>query len=193
MRRIAYVLAAVALVAVVVIGLAQAGGDEGAPASKPRSFDVEQAQAELRGAPAPLAALHEQSNRLLKGDAFTAALDSVRGHPAVINKWASWCAPCRAEFPVFQQVATKRGKEIAFFGLNAQDKRPAAERFLAEFPLPFPSYEDDDQTLARRLRSGGPFPMTAFVDRRGRTEFVHAGQYTSEADLEADIDRYLGE
>jgi cytochrome c biogenesis protein CcmG, thiol:disulfide interchange protein DsbE len=191
MRRLIYVLAAAALVAVVVIGLGQAG-DDGRTAAKPRSFELEQAQADLRGSPAPLAALHEQSNQLLEGDAFAAALDSVRGHPAVINKWASWCRPCRAEFPVFQRVATKRGKEIAFLGLNAKDKRPAAEKFLADFPVPFPSYEDEDEKAARELRAGQFFPMTVFVDRRGKTEFVHAGEYTSEAELEADIERYLG-
>jgi cytochrome c biogenesis protein CcmG/thiol:disulfide interchange protein DsbE len=190
MRRIAYVLAAVALVAVVVIGLAQAGGDEGAPASKPRSFDVEQAQAELRGAPAPLAALHEQSNRLLKGDAFTAALDSVRGHPAVINKWASWCAPCQAEFGVFESVGTERGKEVAFLGVNGTDKDPAARKFLAKRPLPFPSYTDGKSQIAYSREIAAGFPMTQFITRDGKT-FTHTGPYTSEAQLTEDIERYF--
>jgi cytochrome c biogenesis protein CcmG/thiol:disulfide interchange protein DsbE len=193
MRLIAYSVAAVALVVVLVIGLSQAGGDDtGAPPAEPRSFDLDAARAELEGAPAPLAALHEQSNALLGADAFRATLKRLEGHPAVINKWASWCGPCRAEFPIFQQVATERGKEVAFLGLNARDARPAAEKFMTEFPLPFPSYEDKKEDIARDLRAAGPFPMTIFVDRRGKIEFVHAGQYSAAADLEADIDRYLG-
>jgi cytochrome c biogenesis protein CcmG, thiol:disulfide interchange protein DsbE len=119
MRRLILVLGTVALVAVVVIGLAQAGG--GDEPQETTAFDLEQAKRELAGAPAPLAALHEQSNALLGGGpaAFDRRIDQLEGHPAVINKWASWCRPCRAEFPVFQQVATERGKEIAFLGINA--------------------------------------------------------------------------
>ena len=193
MRRIAYLVAAVALVVVVVIGLSQAGGDDRDSAAAPRSFDLKAARAQLEGSPAALAALHEQSGRLLEGDAFADALESVEGHPAVINKWASWCRPCRAEFPIFQRVATDRGKEVAFLGLNAKDARPAAEKFLADYPVPYPSYEDRDETIAREFRAGQFFPMTVFVDRRGKTEFVHAGEYTTAAELNADIDRYLGQ
>jgi cytochrome c biogenesis protein CcmG/thiol:disulfide interchange protein DsbE len=193
MRRLLLALGTVALVAVVVIGLGQAsGGDEAEPT--PARFDLEQATRELAGAPAPLAALHEQSNALLDGGpkAFERRLAQLEGHPAVINKWASWCRPCRAEFPIFQQVATERGKEVAFLGLNAEDKRPAAEGFLRERPLPYPSYEDPDEEIAKELEAPKYFPMTVFVDATGKTAFIKAGEYTSRAELEADIDRYLG-
>ena len=109
----------------------------------------------------------------------------------VINKWASWCGPCRAEFPIFQQVAADRGKTVAFLGVNGADKRPAAERFLAERPLPYPSYEDPDEKIAQTLKAAKYFPMTIFLDTRGRTAFVKAGEYATRAELEADIDRYL--
>jgi cytochrome c biogenesis protein CcmG/thiol:disulfide interchange protein DsbE len=193
MRPIVYVVAAVALVAVVVIGLSQAGESGSEQPGAPR-FDLDSARTQLEGAPAPLASLHEQSNQLLGGGkpAFDDRLAGLEGHPAVINKWASWCGPCRAEFPIFQQVATKRGKELAFLGVNSRDARPAAEGFLAERPLPYPSYEDEEEKIARDLRAAQFFPMTVFVDRRGKIAFVKAGEYTSEAELEADIDRYLG-
>jgi len=190
MRRILVLLGAVALVAVVVVGLGQAGGgsEAGAPS---REFDLETAQRQLQGAPAPLAALYEQSNALLE-DGFEQQVSELEGHPIVVNKWASWCRPCRAEFPIFQQVATARGKEVAFVGLNAEDKRPAAEAFLRERPLPYPSYEDPDEAISRELRAAKFFPMTIFVDANGDIAFVKAGEYTSRAELEADIDKYLG-
>ena len=189
MRRVAYIVGAVALVAVVVIGLSQAGGSssEEPPA---QTFDLDVAKQRLQGAPAPLAALHERSNALLP-DGFDEAVADLEGHPIVVNKWASWCRPCRAEFPIFQQVATERGKEVAFLGLNAEDKRPAAEGFLSDRPLPYPSYEDADEAISRELRAAKFFPMTIFIDERGETEFVKAGEYTSAAELEADIDKYL--
>jgi thiol-disulfide isomerase/thioredoxin len=137
-------LAALALVAAVVVGLSQAGsGDD--PAASPPRFDLAEAKRQLRGAPAPLARLHADASELLDGAGFEASMEQLEGRPMVINKWASWCRPCRAEFPVFQRVATERGKEIAFLGLNAGDERPAAQRFLAEQPLPYPSYEDPEE------------------------------------------------
>ena len=109
----------------------------------------------------------------------------------MINKWASWCNPCRAEFPAFQQVATARGKQVAFLGVNASDARDPARRFLADFPVPFPSYVDPDEKIARRLKAPANYPITVFVDRAGKTAFIHQGGYTSQADLERDIDQYL--
>src|SRR5215217_6137573 len=193
MNRPLMLLAAVALVAVLVIGLTQAGGPD-VPGQAGGGFDLAEARRDLEGAPAPLAALHDQANDLLPGGtaAFQARLRELRGYPVVINKWASWCGPCRAEFPLFQQLATTRGKQIAFVGVDARDKRPAAERFAARFPVPYPSYEDPAERIARGLDAPSNFPVTLFVDERGRTVFTHQGAYRSAADLEADIDEHLG-
>ena len=193
MNRALIALAAVALVAVLVIGLTQAGGPD-VPGQEGGSFDIVEAKRDLAGAPAPLASLHDQSNELLDGGtgAFDERLRELRGHPVVINKWASWCGPCRAEFPIFQQVATTRGKEIAFVGVNSRDKRPAAERFAARYPVPYPSYEDPGEKIARALKAPSNFPVTLFVDADGKTVFTHQGGYRTAADLQADIDEHLG-
>jgi cytochrome c biogenesis protein CcmG/thiol:disulfide interchange protein DsbE len=196
MRRILPLIAALALVIVVVVGLTQAGGKEGSQAARVPRFDLRAALSRLDGPPAPpapLAGLHRQANRLLGGGepALRARLRALRGHPVVVNKWASWCGPCRAEFPVFQQVASDRGRAVAFVGLDSQDKAPAAERFLAARPLPYPSYEDPRQSLARSLKAPDVAPVTVFLDGQGRTAFIHSGQYTSARQLSGDIDRYL--
>jgi cytochrome c biogenesis protein CcmG/thiol:disulfide interchange protein DsbE len=193
MRRLTAVLAALALVAVVVIGLSQAGGDTDRAADEAPAFDLDDAKQQLAGSPPQLAALHEQSAEILAGGtkAFDKRLDALEGTPVVINKWASWCRPCRSEFPIFQQVAADRGKTVAFLGVNAADKRPVAERFLAEWPIPYPSYEDPGEDIAQDLKAAKYFPMTIFVDAKGRTAFIKAGEYRTRAELEADIDKYL--
>ena len=193
MKRALMLLGAVALVVVLVIGLTQAGGTD-APDTEQGGFDLATAKRQLAGAPAPLAALHEQSNELLEGGtpALERRLRELRGHPVVINKWASWCGPCRAELPILQQIATERGKEVAFVGVNARDKRPAAERFIAQYPVPYPSYEDPDEAIARALKAPSNFPVTLFVDAQGKTVFTHQGGYRTAADLTADIDEHLG-
>jgi cytochrome c biogenesis protein CcmG, thiol:disulfide interchange protein DsbE len=189
MRRLLVPLLAVALIAVLVIGLTQAGSKSDPPESAPK-FDLQAAQQKLEGSPPKLAALHKQASQILDSG-FDKQLDALKGQPIVINKWASWCRPCRAEFPVFQQVATDRGKEIAFLGVNAADKRPAAEKFLAQRPLPYPSYEDPNEEIAQDLKIPKFFPMTLMIAADGKT-FIKSGEYTSRADLEADIDKYLG-
>jgi cytochrome c biogenesis protein CcmG, thiol:disulfide interchange protein DsbE len=197
MRGALALLAVAALAGVIVIGLTQAGGAGGtgepAGGAPPARFDLAQARERLRGAPAPLARLHEQSNELLDGGgaAFQQRLRGLRGHPVVVNKWASWCGPCRAELPIFQAVATARGREVAFLGLNARDKRPAAERFAARYPVPYPSYDDPDEKIARELGVPSNFPVTVFIDAGGETAFVHQGGYRTRAQLAADIDRHL--
>jgi cytochrome c biogenesis protein CcmG/thiol:disulfide interchange protein DsbE len=177
------------------VDLSQAGGKDGASGA-PARFNLHAAMAKLDRPPTPprpLRSLHAQSNMLLGGgeDAVRARLKGLRGLPVVINKWASWCSPCRAEFPIFQQVATDVGRRVAFLGLDAQDKAPAAKRFLAQRPLPYPSYEDPDQSIARSLEAPEVAPVTVFLDAKGHTAFIHSGQYTSPKQLSDDIDRYL--
>jgi thiol-disulfide isomerase/thioredoxin len=192
MRKALPILAALALAAVLVIGLTQAGG--GSEQSSEEPFDLARARERLQGSPPTLAALHEQSNELLGGGrkAFAARLKELEGHPVVINKWASWCGPCRAEFPIFQSLATERGREIAFVGVNSRDKHAAATGFLEDFPVPYPSYEDPGEEIAGTLHAPKNYPVTVFLDAHGKTAFIHQGGYRGEDELAADIDQYLG-
>ena len=191
MRKWLVLLGSVALIAVVVIGLTSASSGD-STSDPPDS--LEDARQELAGAPPSLAALHEQSNELLDGGipAFEQRVAELKGHPIVVNKWASWCAPCRTEFPVFESIASKRGKEIAFLGVNSKDKDPAARRFLAEQWLPFPSYTDPDDKIGAKLKAPKVAPVTIFIDAGGKTVKTHYGTYRSDKQLSDDIDRYLG-
>jgi cytochrome c biogenesis protein CcmG, thiol:disulfide interchange protein DsbE len=194
-RALPWVLGVVILTAVLVVGLSQAGSKTSdPPAGATKAFDLEAAKRQLAGAPAPLAALHAQSSELLEGGvpAFEKRLAALKGTPVVVNKWASWCGPCRAEFPAFQELATKRGKEIAFLGVNAHDSENKARDFLAEYPIPFPSYVDPDEKIAREIEAPANYPITVFVDAQGKTAFIHQGGYTSASELAADVEQYLG-
>jgi cytochrome c biogenesis protein CcmG, thiol:disulfide interchange protein DsbE len=146
----------------------------------------------LAGAPAPLAKTHRQANRLLGGGpgAFKARLRELRGYPVVVNKWASWCPPCRAEFPFFQRQAEKRARKVAFLGVDSQDNDGDAREFLREFPVPYPSYKDPDLGVAGVFEGVQAFPTTAFYDSKGELVFVHQGGYATEKKLAADIERY---
>lgn len=198
MRRLLPVLALVLLAVVLVVGLMQAsGGDDGdgAAATEPRpnSFDLAAAQRRLAGAPPELASLHDQGAALLGGGvpAFERRLDALEGRPVVVNKWASWCGPCRAEFPTFQEVSADLGREVAFLGLNAGDGPEPAAEFLQGFPTSFPSISDPDLEAADDLGLASTyFPSTAFYDASGKQTYIHQGPYLSADDLRADIVKY---
>ena len=141
---------------------------------------------------AALDRLSAEGGQLLEGGpaAFKARVSSLRGVPVVVNQWASWCGPCKFEFPFFGALARKYEGEVAFLGVNSQDAEQDARDFLADNEVPFPHYFDQDVEIARLFGGGRAWPTTAFYDRRGRLAFTHAGAYKDEAALEADIRRY---
>ena len=189
-RRIWIALGAVVVVAFLVIGLLQAntGGSD-----KPKSsVTSSQFAKQLAGSPAPLADLHAQSGSLLAGGAaaFKARLAQLKGRPVIVNKWASWCGPCRAEFPDFQKASVKYGKRVAFVGVDGNDNHGDALKFLKQYPVPYPSYEDPDGKVAQVLNATVAFPTTVFYDSSGKLAYLHQGQYLTGAKLEQDIQRY---
>jgi thiol-disulfide isomerase/thioredoxin len=189
MRRLLLALGLLALVVVLVVGLSQAGSNEKPTNSAPPRATVDRA---LRGSPAPLARLHAEGNQLLGGGvrALKARLVALRGYPVVVNKWASWCGPCRFEFPFLQRLSVKYGRRVAFLGLDTDDNDGDARGFLRRFPVSYPSYSDPDKKLAAALDASQLNPSTLFIDRRGRLNFQHQGAYAHAPDLEDDIRRY---
>ena len=191
-RRALVVLAAVALVAIVVIGLSQAEEGSTPPAPAERKLDQAEVRAKLAGAPPELARLHGQANGFLpgEGERLRRELRRLRGRPVVVNIWAAWCGPCRQELPVLQDVSVDYGTRVAFLGVDLRDERGAAERLLRRFPVSYPSVEDPDGRLFQDLGLQG-VPSTLFYDvRGGEPAFVHQGPYYERADLEADLKRY---
>jgi cytochrome c biogenesis protein CcmG, thiol:disulfide interchange protein DsbE len=182
---------AVLLVALVVVAVVVAHPKSSTPRSAKLSKST--VSAALAGSPAVLAGVHRQSNQLLPGGpgAFKARLKALRGHPVVINEWASWCGPCQSEFPVFQRVSVSMGRRVAFLGLDSRDATPAAAAFLRRFPVSYPSYVDRSQSIGSTLQAVGVIPQTVYIDAQGKQVFDHAGPYETDKALETDIRRYV--
>ncbi len=159
------------------------GGDYGGP---PPDYS------HLKNAPPPLDALYAQANKLIPGGqaAYDKVLAKLKGHPVVVNVWASWCGPCRSEFPYFQQASANLGKKVGFLGVDSDDSEKGAASFLEEYPVPYPSVTDPDKSLARGLLNYDGYPGTVFYGADGEQTNVHLGPYTSLEDLEADIKTY---
>jgi cytochrome c biogenesis protein CcmG/thiol:disulfide interchange protein DsbE len=110
--------------------------------------------------------------------------------PVVVNKWASWCGPCRTEFPYFRDLARKHKGEIVFVGVNSNDNEDDARDFLADNPVPFKHFWDPKLEVAASFNGVQAFPTTAFYDSSGELAFVHQGGYQNESELADDIARY---
>ncbi|HEY7934938.1 MAG TPA: TlpA disulfide reductase family protein [Solirubrobacteraceae bacterium] len=153
---------------------------------------VAQMRASLTSSPPPLAALHAQASELL-GDGSTelrARLKTLRGDPVVINKWASWCGPCQAEFGVFAHASVNLGHTVAFLGIDSLDPiRSQAITFLDSHPLSYPSYYDPSGRLGEAITGSSFMPVTVFYDRKGHS-YIRQGTYPSLAKLEADVKLY---
>jgi cytochrome c biogenesis protein CcmG/thiol:disulfide interchange protein DsbE len=174
------------------LALAALAAGCGAQQAQVRAPTPAEAARALDGSPTPLAALHRQANELLGGGttAFAARLRSLRGHPVIVNKWASWCGPCRYEIPFFERASVRFGRRVAFLGLDGGDTTSRARAFLRGRWLSYPSYEDPHERIARSIGAPSNYPITVYLDRAGKIAYIHQGQYRDQAALVADVERY---
>ncbi len=129
-------------------------------ANTPYSFDP--------GMPAP-----EFSLQTVDGQ--TLSLSDLRGKAVMVNFWATWCPPCRAEMPDMQQVYAERGSsDIAILAVNVQEAAELVNQFVARYGLKFPILMDPSGNVFTAYRVSS-LPTSYFVDREGRIASVNVG------------------
>lgn len=182
-------LAAVGAAAAVALG---ACGNDDATVGSDSTAPKRPSKAALKALPPALAQNVGDADTFIGegSDPFHERLAELKGHPVVVNQWASWCEPCRFEIPFFHSMTAKYRKQVAFVGIDMQDDRDAAEDFMAELPSGFPSIFDPDASLTASLGGGRASPSTFFFDRSGRQVNTKIGAYSSPEELEADIRRF---
>ena len=130
----------------------------------------------------------------LEGGTFD--LGMIKGQVVVLNVWASWCAPCRAEAPALEAAWLKfAGQDVQFIGLNTRDSPKSAEAFVNRFKVTYPSLIDTDGQLQLLFRDTLPpqaIPSTLIIDRQGRVAARALGT-VSESSLRALIEPLLEE
>lgn len=149
-RRLPLILAVVLIGGLVVLELATSGGEDDGPSAPPL----------------PSAVLVPPK----------VTVDTLRGKPAVVNFWASWCEPCRAEIPSLENLAKQYASSgLSVIAINYQEGEPRIRRFLQGTPFSLPILLDGDGAAARAW-TPLVFPSTVVIGRDGRPLFTVVGE-----------------
>lgn len=144
---------------IVAFALIQAG-DNGAPTTNVSPSPALVVADGVPGLPETVAELPNAD-----AEAFRSLMGELQGTPVVVNLWASWCDPCKAEMPRLAEAAAEH-PGVQFLGVDTLDSREGAESFITEFSVPFPSLFDPDGAIQTELGSFG-LPVTVFFDADG--------------------------
>jgi peroxiredoxin len=170
------VTAVVMLLGGVWIGLTRVMPGQVNPTGRPPAAEI--------GHPAPdfsLAAL----------DGGEVALSDFHGQPVVLNFWATWCPPCRAEVPALQAASESLAGEAVILGVSVQETPPTVSQFADEFGITYPVVLDQSAQVALAYRVIS-FPTTFFIDEQGVVvEIVHSS--LSEPLILTRLDGLLGQ
>jgi len=145
-----------------------------APRPAPSAGDFLAAQALTVGTPAP-------NFRLPLLDGGEIDLSALRGRPVLVNFWASWCAPCRAEMPALERVAQSYEQAgLVVVGINQLEDPDTVRQFVQEFGISFPIALDRDGTVSRDWRVYG-IPQTYLIDADGVIRKAWVGMVTEDS------------
>ncbi len=123
-------------------------------------------------------------------DGSTLDFAQYNGTPVILNFFASWCGPCRAEMPTLDALHREWDGDVVVIGLNSVEGAEAAQSMIDDTGVTFPAALDIDAVLLERYGAIG-LPTTVFIDGNGSVLDTWVGELT-EADLRDRVDRFFG-
>jgi len=117
----------------------------------------------------------------------TIALEDLRGHPVLINFWATWCGPCRLEMPAFQERYVQYKPDLRVIAVNFDENKEDVQTFVNELELTFDILLDPGAEVQKLYQIRG-YPTSFFIDADGIIQVQHIGLI-----VESQLDEYLAE
>lgn len=110
-----------------------------------------------------------------------------RGKLLIVDFWATWCAPCRESFPVYQKLVDAHAGKLVVLGVSVDDEASGIETFRSETGVKFPLVWDEGQAAAGAYKPA-TMPTSYIIDRAGVVKFIHEGFHDGdEAILEQEL------
>lgn len=138
----------------------------------------------------PLLPTHVAELPMFDVQTYQELLTQMRGTPVVVNVWAAWCEPCKAEAPLLHTASQTYGDRVQFLGVDIVDSLDGARAFIAEHDLTYPSIFDPSGAIRDSLGLIGQ-PVTVFYDAEGNVASSYPGQLSQTA-LDEGIRAALG-
>ena len=114
-------------------------------------------------------------------------LSELEGTPVVLNFWATWCGPCRAELPYFEAVAQESEGEIKVIAINVGESASTVQTFFGDYePTMIVALDENREVFVNYCQEDNPrgyIPITFFVDSEGIIQYIKIGAFQSETEL----------
>jgi len=124
-------------------------------------------------------------------DGQTISLSELQGKPVLINFWATWCPPCRAEMPYLQQIYEEwSGKGLVLLTINVGESSAQAKRFLQTYNLSLPTLLDTKKIVLRKYNITG-IPTSFFIDKDGIIQAKIIGAFPSKKSIERHLNKIV--
>jgi cytochrome c biogenesis protein CcmG/thiol:disulfide interchange protein DsbE len=121
----------------------------------------------------------------MDANGFQQLIQQLHGTPVVVNYWAAWCPPCKAEIPLLVQAHRRLGHDVQFVGVDMQDFRDGARTFMHEQDVTYPSVFDPANSIGLSFNLFSP-PMTQFYGADGLLVATVRGQLSADT-LQANL------
>jgi peroxiredoxin len=115
-------------------------------------------------------------------DGQTIQLSKLRGQPVLVNFWATWCPPCRAEMPSLQAAFEEKGEEVKFIAVYLQESLTTVQQFAEDFGLSFTIALDYGVNSQADYNLRG-IPETFLIDEQGIVRYIKIGPFLNKDEL----------